>query len=161
MSILKEYREGKAAIHNVDCTVNELNAVLRYFNPSCEKAHGNTNYYMIDGYLSSQWGAGIHISKGMKHYPVKDFLKAIEEEKIKEITLDDVKEMMKDIELSEPMEDSPFELSIKQWGETMTIKVDSSDITLYKVKEMVTKLLVGSGWSEKNVKSVFGDGKDV
>ena len=58
------------------------------------------------------------------------------------------------------MQNKPFRITLEHWDEKIVIERSTSDIDSTELKEILMKLCMAAGWSEDNVKNIFGEYED-
>jgi hypothetical protein len=178
MNILDQFRNDQAAIENTGCTLQELNDVLSYLLCRKTNVKGVGHYYINN----KGWDSTFTTSYTRKaKYPVADFLKAIEQEKIQQWENSKIQEKFDKVEnelraqnaiketldmLEKDMqedqnsfEDLPLKISISQHGIKYYVKTKSSDINIFQMKDLLISILKGSGWQNSSIKEIFRDEK--
>ena len=54
------------------------------------------------------------------------------------------------------MKNPPFKITVKHWGEKITIEKDHSDITFDEYVEMLRTLSRGVGFAQESIDELFG-----
>jgi hypothetical protein len=177
MNILDQFRNDQAAIENTG-TIQQLNDVLSYLLCRKTKVNGVTRYYQNNNGFDATFSANYTRKPS---YPVADFLKAIEQEKIQQWENSKIQEkfdkvenelraqnaikktlemLEKDMQSDETdFEDLPLKISISQHGIKYYVKTKSSDINIFQMKDLLISILKGSGWQNSSIKEIFRDEK--
>jgi hypothetical protein len=162
MNIIEQFRNEQVAVENKDCTRQELNDVLSYLLCRKTKVDGVCYYYLNNKDMKSTFSTNYTRKPS---YPLATFLRAIEHDKKaisegnNENELRALNRIINDMKNTQPqpMEDTPFEMSITQHGITHSVSIPTSDVTIYEVKELFVAALKGAGFSLQTINLILTD----